>query len=52
MSQVGWEALGQGDDVARIEPIAGGVANDVWKVAGPRVRVISLAGGRALTGRT
>jgi hypothetical protein len=33
MSQVGWEALGQwGDDVARIEPIAGRVANDVWSV--------------------
>jgi hypothetical protein len=30
---VGWEALGQwGDDVARIEPLTGGVANDVWSV--------------------
>jgi Ser/Thr protein kinase RdoA (MazF antagonist) len=30
---VGWEALGKwGDDVARIEPLAGGVANDVWSV--------------------
>src|SRR5262250_367806 len=30
---VGWEALGQwGDDIARIEPLAGGVANDVWSV--------------------
>ena len=30
---VGWEALGQwGDEVARIEPLAGGVANDVWSV--------------------
>jgi Ser/Thr protein kinase RdoA (MazF antagonist) len=30
---VGWEALGQwGDDVVRIEPLAGGVANDVWSV--------------------
>lgn len=30
---MGWEALGQwGDDVARIEPLAGGVANDVWSV--------------------
>ena len=30
---VGWEALEQwGDDVARIEPLAGGVANDVWRV--------------------
>jgi Ser/Thr protein kinase RdoA (MazF antagonist) len=33
MRAVGWEALGQwGDDVARIEPLAGGVANDVWSV--------------------
>ncbi len=30
---MGWEALEQwGDDVARIEPLAGGVANDVWSV--------------------
>jgi hypothetical protein len=30
---MGWEALGRwGDDVARIEPLAGGVANDVWSV--------------------
>jgi len=29
----GWDALGQwGDDVARIERLAGGVANDVWSV--------------------
>src|SRR4051794_33184982 len=33
MWPVGWEALKQwGDDVARIEPLAGGVANDVWTV--------------------
>src|ERR1044072_8433204 len=33
MSPVGWEALEQwGVDVARIEPLAGGVANDVWSV--------------------
>jgi Ser/Thr protein kinase RdoA (MazF antagonist) len=33
MRLMGWEALGQwGDDVARIEPLAGGVANDVWSV--------------------
>jgi aminoglycoside phosphotransferase (APT) family kinase protein len=33
MSPVGWKALGQwGEDVARIEPLAGGVANDVWSV--------------------
>jgi Ser/Thr protein kinase RdoA (MazF antagonist) len=30
---MGWEALKQwGDDVARIEPLTGGVANDVWSV--------------------
>ena len=30
---MGWEALEQwGDGVARIEPLAGGVANDVWSV--------------------
>jgi Ser/Thr protein kinase RdoA (MazF antagonist) len=40
---VTWEALGQwGDDVARLEPLTGGVANDVW-----RVRV----NGRSAVGR-
>ena len=35
MSPVGGEALGQwGEDVARIEPLAGGVVNDMWS---PRV---------------
>jgi len=30
---MGWEALAQwGDDVARVEPLAGGVANEVWSV--------------------
>jgi Ser/Thr protein kinase RdoA (MazF antagonist) len=30
---MGWKALGQwGEDVARIERLAGGVANDVWSV--------------------
>src|SRR5689334_7920963 len=33
MSPVGWKALGQwGEDAARIEPLTGGVANDVWSV--------------------
>jgi Ser/Thr protein kinase RdoA (MazF antagonist) len=33
MSSVGWDALEQwGQDVARIEPFAAGVANDVWSV--------------------
>jgi Ser/Thr protein kinase RdoA (MazF antagonist) len=33
MAVVGWEALDRwGDDVARIEPLTSGVANDVWRV--------------------
>jgi Ser/Thr protein kinase RdoA (MazF antagonist) len=33
MSLVGWEGLREwGEDVVRIEPLAGGVANDVWSV--------------------
>src|SRR4026207_1250053 len=33
MWPVGWEALGQwGGDGAPLEPVAGGVANDVWSV--------------------
>jgi Ser/Thr protein kinase RdoA (MazF antagonist) len=33
MPTVGWEALRKwGDDVVRIEPLSGGVANDVWSV--------------------
>ncbi len=43
MSPAGWDALSQwGEDVVRIEPLAGGVANDVWSV---RVRD-QLAVGR------
>ncbi|MFC4110428.1 phosphotransferase enzyme family protein [Micromonospora zhanjiangensis] len=30
---MGWDALGRwGDDAVRLEPLAGGVANDVWSV--------------------
>ena len=33
MSPAGWQALGRwGEDATRIEPLAGGVANDVWRV--------------------
>ena len=33
MEAVGWEALEQwGDDAARVEPLTGGVANEVWSV--------------------
>lgn len=41
---MGWEALGLwGDDVARIAPLSGGVANDVWSVRiGGRVAVARL----------
>lgn len=43
MSPTGWDALGQwGEDAVRIEPLSGGVANDVWSV---RVR------GRLAVGR-
>ncbi|GIF00069.1 phosphotransferase [Paractinoplanes rishiriensis] len=43
---MGWEALGQwGADVARVEPLAGGVANDVWHVrVGGRLAVGRLGG--------
>jgi Ser/Thr protein kinase RdoA (MazF antagonist) len=44
---VGWEALGQwGDDVARLEPLSGGVANDVWSVRLAGRRVVGRAGSR------
>ncbi|WFU06270.1 phosphotransferase (plasmid) [Rhizobium sp. CB3171] len=40
---MGWEALRQwGEDAARIEPLAGGVANDVWSIR---------IGGRIAVGR-
>jgi Ser/Thr protein kinase RdoA (MazF antagonist) len=39
---MGWEALDRWGDAARVEPLAGGVANDVW-----RLRV----GGRPAVGR-
>lgn len=41
---MGWEALGLwGGDVARIEPLSGGSANDVWSVrVGGRVAVARL----------
>lgn len=33
MAAFGWETLEQwGEDVVRIEPLAGGVANDVWSL--------------------
>ncbi|MDQ3821464.1 MAG: aminoglycoside phosphotransferase, partial [Acidobacteriota bacterium] len=29
---MGWEALAQWGDAAHLEPLSGGVANDVWSV--------------------
>lgn len=44
MSEAGWDALGQwGGDAVRIAPLAGGVANDVWRVrVGGRLAVARL----------
>ena len=37
---MGWEALEQwGDAVTRIEPLAGGVANDVWSAGFLRISI-------------
>lgn len=44
----GWEALEQwGDDVARIKPLAGGVANDVWSVRVLGQRAVGRLGTRS-----
>ncbi len=46
---MGWEALEQwGDDVARIEPLAGGVGvNEVWSVRVNGQRAVGRLGGRS-----
>ena len=45
---MGWEALEQwGDDVARIAPLTGGVANDVWSVRVNGHRAVARLGGRS-----
>ena len=45
---MGWEALGQwGDDVVRLEPLAGGVANDVWSVRVGGQRAVGRLGARS-----
>ncbi|HVF19511.1 MAG TPA: phosphotransferase [Mycobacteriales bacterium] len=45
---MGWEALAQwGDDVVRIEPLAGGVANDVWSVRVDGGLAVGRLGGRS-----
>src|SRR5438309_11973366 len=47
MRSVGWEALGQwGDDVVRIEPLTGGVANGVWSVRVNGRRAVGRLGAR------
>jgi Ser/Thr protein kinase RdoA (MazF antagonist) len=48
MWSVGWEVLGRwGDDVARLEPLTGGVANDVWSVRVDGRLVVGRLGGRS-----
>ena len=48
MSPVGWEALGQwGDDIVRIEPLAGGIANDVWSVRACGRLAVARLGNRS-----
>jgi Ser/Thr protein kinase RdoA (MazF antagonist) len=45
---MGWEALKQwGVDTARIEPLAGGVANDVWSVRVNGHLAVGRLGGRS-----
>jgi Ser/Thr protein kinase RdoA (MazF antagonist) len=45
---VGWEALAQwGTDVAHIEQLAGGVANDVWSVRVNGQLAVARHGGRS-----
>ncbi|KAA1180332.1 phosphotransferase [Rhizobium tropici] len=45
---MGWEALGQwGEDAVRIEPLTGGVANDVWSVRVHGQIAVGRLGSRA-----
>ena len=45
---MGWEALDQwGDDAARIEPLTGGTANDVWSVRLDGRRAVARLGTRS-----
>jgi Ser/Thr protein kinase RdoA (MazF antagonist) len=47
MSPVGWQALGLwGEDAVRIQPLAGGVANDVWSVRVHGRLAVGRLGGR------
>jgi Ser/Thr protein kinase RdoA (MazF antagonist) len=48
MWPMGWEALGHwGEDVTRVEPLAGGVANDVWSVRVDGHRAVGRLGARS-----
>jgi len=48
MTTSGWKALEQwGEDIARIEPLAGGVANDVWSVRVHGRRAVGRLGARS-----
>ena len=45
---MGWEALAQwGEDAARIEPLSGGVANDVWSLRIRGQRAVGRLGSRS-----
>ncbi|NTJ64179.1 phosphotransferase [Agrobacterium rhizogenes] len=45
---MGWETLGQwGEDAVRIEPLTGGVANDVWRVRVDGQVAVGRLGSRA-----
>ena len=48
MRPVGWEALKQwGDEVARLEPLGGGVVNEVWRVRVDGQLAVGRLGGRS-----
>jgi Ser/Thr protein kinase RdoA (MazF antagonist) len=50
MWPVGWEALEQwGDDVARVEPLGGGVVNEVWSLRVNGQRAAGRLGARSDT---
>ncbi len=44
---MGWEALEQWGDAVRIEPLVGGVANDVWSVRVDGRRAVGRLGARS-----
>lgn len=45
---MGWEALGQwGGDAARVAPLTGGVANDIWRVRIDGRFAVARLGGRS-----